>query len=367
MIIYWSMIAVNLFFGYISSKTHYKILVDKFYENRSRYILCLLPIIYIIFWVGMRSGFVDTYAYIKTYKQIPIGGLETIFDYAMSFNKDQGFYLIAALFKNFISIDYHWWLMFIAIISGICIFRVLYKYSDNFHFSIYLFITMGIFIWMMNGVRQFLVISILFGFSDWLIKEKKIQYILLILLMALIHNSCLLVIPICFFVNNKPWSKKMLFAIILMCFFVFFADKTTDIFISTIGTEYADTLNNSEGSSLMRTIVAFVPVIIAFVGKNNVEGRNNSFINLCINMSIFAAFFYLFASFTNGILVGRFPMYFYVYNLILIPWLLRYCFKKETRLFVYLICIACYLIYFCYQAYIAGNFYYISDLTGLIK
>lgn len=367
MIIYWSMFVINAFFGYISHKMHLNVIINNFKENRSRKFIALIPMLYIIFWTGMRSGFVDTFAYIQTFESIPTGGINSVMYYMKNVEKDQLFYFLSALFKNYISTNYHWWLLLIAAISGLCIYRILQKYSDNYHFSIFLFLSMAIFIWMMNGIRQFIAISVLFGFSDWLVANKKFNYMLLIIIMAFIHSSCIFLLPICFFVNEDPWNKKMLFIILVMILLVIFSEQSTSLFVSTIGSDYADTFNDSGGSSLIRTFVIAIPTILAFWKRKKIEIRDNPYINLCVNMSVFCTCFYLFASFTNGILVGRFPMYFNVYNLILLPWILRYCFNKEERLLIYVVCIVCYLAYFYYQAKIAGNYYYVSDFTGLIR
>ena len=50
---------------------------------------------------------------------------------------------------------------------------------------------------------NFLAVSILFAFSEWLIEGKKIQYIILVIIVTFIHSSAIILIPICLFVDSE--------------------------------------------------------------------------------------------------------------------------------------------------------------------
>ena len=87
-------------------------------------------------------------------------------------------------------INHYIWLTFLGAISLLLLFfKTLYKYSIDISLSLYLFVASCTFTWLLNGIRQFLVVCILFGFIDWLIDGKKIKYIALILVLSTIHNS----------------------------------------------------------------------------------------------------------------------------------------------------------------------------------
>ena len=57
--------------------------------------------------------------------------------------------------------------------------------------------------------------------------------------------------------------------------------------------------------------------------------------------------------------------YFNVYNLILLPWMIKNCFTKDSERLVKLACVICYCIYFYYQIVITWNLGYVSDILGL--
>ena len=86
----------------------------------------------------------------KTCQWNDLKGLEFFFD------DGWGFKVLMIFFKTFISENYHAWLMFIAIVSGTCVAYIFWRYSQNYYYTLFLFITLLGFTWMMNGIRQFL-------------------------------------------------------------------------------------------------------------------------------------------------------------------------------------------------------------------
>lgn len=358
MIIYWSMIVVIAICAMGNSMSRLK----------SKYWV-YFPMLYIIFWTGIRTQFVDTAAYIRTYASIPTNTLSQVFEYAKGYDKDQLFYFLSGVFKYILGDNYHYWLFAIALLCGLCIIYQIYKHSDSPFFALFLFMTMGIFTWLMNGIRQFIVVSILFALSDWLLdKRKRWGYILVILLLSFVHSSALITLPFVIIVMfAKPWDKKMILLIVVIAVAIAYAGPFLDILAETVGQDYAETLYASGGSSMLRTLVAAVPVGLSFAGRRIVQKEDDKYLNLCVNMSLVCTLLYFLSSFTNGILIGRMPMYFQVYNLILLPWLIKHCFEAKSRRILVIICIGCYLFYFIYQATIAGNYYYASDLTGFLE
>ena len=366
MIIYWSMIAVIALCAVGNHLTRPAIHANGRIAKRKFWVY--LPMLYVIFWTGIRTQFVDTAAYIRTYDDIPATSLHSIWEYTKSYDRDQLFYFASGVFKHVFGDNYHYWLFAIALLSGLCIVRQIYRHSDSPFFALFLFMAMSIFTWLMNGIRQFIVISILFALSDWLIdKKKRWGYLLAVLLLSLVHSSALYALPFIVIVMfSKPWDWKMILLTVAIAVAIANADQFVDVLTETVAQDYAETFDESAGSNMIRTIVAFVPVVIAFAGRQIIRAKKDKYLNLCVNMSLVCALLYALSSYTNGILVGRMPMYFQVYNLLLLPWLIKHCFAPRDRQALSIICIGCYLVYFTYQATIAGNYYYASDLTGFL-
>ena len=66
-------------------------------------------------------------------------------------------------------------------------------------------------------------------------------------------------------------------------------------------------------------------------------------------MSLVGAAFYWLSAFTNGISIGRIPIYFTLFNYILIPWEIKTFFHKDMQKIVFAIFIVVYFVFYCYQ------------------
>ena len=81
-------------------------------------------------------------------------------------------------------------------------------------------------------------------------------------------------------------------------------------------------------------------------------------------MSVVCAGIYFLGIFTSGILVGRLPIYFEIYNLILLPFLLKNCFTKLSSKIMFVFCTVGFLGFYWLQIQV---WYYVSDITGILS
>lgn len=367
MVVYWSMLALTAVLAVLEQRIgNCQIYLGKRYLCKGKSMIAIFWASYLVFWIGLRSGIADTNAYIQGFHEIPVGK-ENLIPFLRDTDKGVGFQFLAFTFKNYISTNYHGWLFFLAAVSLLPITKVFCEQSESFCFTAYLFIATTMFSWLFNGVRQFLAVAILFAFSEWLIENKTIRYLLLILLVASIHNTAIVMIPVCLLMRkNEPWTARTFIIIIVFVLIVYFADPLLELFIQTdIGSGYAEELEKGSGTSIIRIFVSLVPCVLAFVCRDNIK-TENVFIKVCVYMSVFSACFYVFSYFTSGVLMGRLPVYFEIYNMILLPRVLKNGFKKNASRFIEILCVVLYLIYFYYQMEVVWSLDYMSDFTGRI-
>lgn len=375
MIIYWSMIlwVPLIYFVYSMGHKEEVMLTD---YNIQQGIQKKIPLAYaivvfgyFIFWIGMRKYVADTSAYIGMFQSVP-SDFSTAWNQIDWEGKNPGFDIFNIIFKCFISQDFQWWLMTIAIISGVCIMVVLRKYSCDFFFSSFLFMTLLTYTWMMNGMRQFICVAVLFLCCGWIKDGKFIRFLIAVLLMSTFHMTALLMIPIYFVARSKPWDKKIglfIVGIILICIFAepFFSGVDSAL----ENTAYAGSTSQFEeddGVNPLRVLFFAIPPFIAFWKRKELECyyEKNKMLQICINMSLITAALYFVGVFTSGILIGRLPIYCEVYDLILIPYLLNVCFTKQERAIVKPIYIVVLILFFYL---LANGMGYHSDMTGYIS
>lgn len=370
--VYVFMLCWVVIFGIIAQVSAKTVCVgEDQYELRTNLFMAFVTFSVIIFFAGMRTEVADTAAYIKMFDEYPLlsQARDVIFDKSA---RDPGFRFLSILLKTFISNNYSVWLFIIAIISGICIMIPLYKNSGNFALSAFLFMVSCQFFWMFNGMRQFLVASIMFACTGLILKSKTLLYIIIVCILSTIHQSVLILIPMYFIAKGEPWSKRTIFFIMLVILAVVFADKFTGALTDVVeNTNYATSVNEfkevDDGTNIIRILVESIPIILAFLYRDNIKDKLTPVIKISINMSLIASGLYVISKIArSGILLGRLPVYFSLYNLILLPWLIKNIFEKRERDLIYYIMVICYLIFFYYQMnVVAGKAVYISQILNI--
>lgn len=315
----------------------------------------LFAMSYMVIVIGLRNGVGDTPAYIRMFQELPENIYPGILD---EFDKDKGFFLLSTLFKQLISTDFHPWLFCIAAISGVAVAAGLRRYSEDYLFSVLLFILSIQFVWMLNGIRQFIAVSIFFANTRLIVERKTWRFLFLALCLATIHVTALIMIPIYFICTSKPWSGKMILVCILILAVGLSIDRIAEVFSFALEDStyegYIDAMATSDGSNFLRFLVAAAPPAFALFCNRYVVAAKDPMVDLAVNMSVFSAICYYIATLSGGVLIGRVPIYFDLYNLILLPWLVHHCFERRSQKLVAAGLIALY-----------GLFYYFKMVQGL--
>ena len=370
--IYWFILAWVIVFGIMSQmRARYVCVGEGIYESRTNLFMAIMAFSIIIFFAGMRSYVADTSAYINIFNQYPLfsAAHDVIFD---SSAREPGFRVFSILIKTYISQDYQVWLFIIATISGICIMYPLYKYSSNFGVSAFLFMASCQFTWMFNGMRQFLVASILFACTPFILEKKPIPYIIIVLILSTFHKSSLIMIPAYFIVDSEPWSKRSMLFIACTILAMMFTSQFTGLLDTVVeNSDYATSIGefkgNDDGTSPIRILVESIPIVIAFIYRDRIKEKLTPIVKISINMSLISSGVYIISKIAkSGVLLGRLPIYFSLYNLLLLPWLINNTFEKNERRLINFFMIICYLGFFYYQMKIAWNgFGYVSSILKI--
>ena len=156
-----------------------------------------IPWLMLSLFAGMRSFRVGTDSgnYTKEFRS----GLD-IYNFRFSETIELGYqlleYSLLSITKNY------FWLFFItALIVTFCYLKTIKKYSTNYWFSVFLYITLGYYTFFFNGLRQGLAMAIFTIALPFLLNKKFIPYVLICFIGSLFHTSALFMIPFYFIVN----------------------------------------------------------------------------------------------------------------------------------------------------------------------
>lgn len=311
----------------------------------------LLAIPYVL-WAGGRKVFGDTEQYRATFLEMP-SRLGQIGSYMSSIKKGYAFKLFELLFKCLVSHSDIALFILIAAIQIICLVYVYRKYSTNYWLSFFFFVASTDYLtWMHNGIRQFVAASILFLCVPMIAKKRYFPAVIITLLVSQIHGTALIFLPFIFIINGRAWNLRTLLFIVAMIGAVLFANHLTGFLANALeDTAYEGDIEmlNSAGTSIFRVLFYSVPAFMCWFFRPYLDRANDSLINVCANLSIVTAGFYVFSFFTSGVLMGAIPIYFSLSNYILIPWLLKNVFDRDSAVFLETVFVLVYSAFFYYQ------------------
>lgn len=305
---------------------------------------------------GLRTNIGDTYVYKSIYETT-----DFTWEYILS-QKDMGFGLLQKMLKM-VSNDPQILLFTTAAITNILIILVFYKYSRMFELSTYVYITGGMFLVSMNGMRQLLAAAISFVAAKYLIERNPVKYFFIIGLASTIHISALVLLPMYFFVKYKAWSKANLvvlaFAVLIVLGYGVFSEF---LFSAIQNTQYGQYQSfNEGGASVIRVAVSAAPVFLAYLGKERLREifpESDYF----VNMSLIGIAIMLVS--TQNWIFARLAIYFDLYQLVLVGWVIK-IFEERAQRFVYFAMIICYFCYYYFENVITLNIYYNSNFINL--
>ncbi|MDN4526732.1 EpsG family protein [Fictibacillus fluitans] len=319
---------------------------------RPNKLLVFVAFLSLVLVSGLRSNIGDTYFYKHTYEIS-----DFTWDYILN-QKDIGFGILQKLLKMF-SNDPQVLIFTTALITNLLIIMVLYKYSRMIELSIFVYITGGLYLVSMNGMRQCLAAAIVFTATKYLLNGDWKKYMLIVLFASLFHESALVLIPIYFIARFKAWSKGTLFLLFLSVLVVAAFDQFSTLLFSAIqDTQYGHYQDFSEGgASTIRVAVNGAPLLVAFFGRERLRElfpKSDYIINMAI-----IGFVFMIVSSQNWIF-ARFSIYFTLYQMILISWLVL-LFRKKDQKFFYYVLLICYLAYYYFENVISLNIMYESN------
>ena len=342
-----------------------------------------LPLIFAAF----KTDFVDAGSYLEAFKKIPTE--LSLTKYLDTRSENQLFYAIEFIVKKHLHVDAVPFFAIVALVQSVLLISTFRKYSENFRMSVYVFTASALyFSWMCNGIRQFIAVTILFAMTKYVMNNKWYVYFPVVLLLSGltpffkmfgwgtppwllcgIHQSALIVLPIYFLVQGKALNIKVWILLIVLLFLATFGMLDSFLETSTQNTMYAEDLtyvSNSKGANPIRFLVSLVPIVLVFIKYNEiVTEKIPGIINISINMSLVSSTLYLASVFTSGVFVGRLPIYFELYSLILIPWIInRYneASKRWLTIGLYIL----YFLYYCYQLFVSWeNTIYTVEIFGI--
>ncbi|CAN7712890.1 EpsG family protein [Paenibacillus sp. LjRoot153] len=326
--------------------------------SRPNFLLALIVMVTMVLVSGLRKNIGDTYFYMFSYAQNDFSW-ESIKDM-----KDVGFNIFQLLLQK-ISHNPQLLILVVAAVTNVLIIFTLYKYARLFELSLYVYITSGMYIASMNGIRQLMAAAIAFAATKYLFNGDWKKYFLVILVAGQIHQSAYILIPLYFVARRKAWTWSTGALLILSIFVVLGFNQFSSVMFSVLENNQYGGYVNAEvgGTNIIRVAVSGVPILFAYLGRNKLREifPQSDYV---VNMSLLAFVFMLIS--TQNWIFARVSFYFLLYNPLLISWIIHLFHTRMQKLLYYLI-IVFYFIYFFYESAISLGIVYKSDFIHFFQ
>ncbi|EHU1307238.1 EpsG family protein [Acinetobacter baumannii] len=221
--------------------------LEKYALNRRSF---WVPLLLLSGLGGVRSNLVGTDSIVYTDPFVS----NIVFNFS-DFNSDIEFgYQALSFFILSFTKNYAFLFLVTSFFVVFCYLYILKKISKNYFYSVFLYITLGVYTFFFNGLRQGLAMAIFAIATPALINRKPVKYILITLIASLFHISALLMIPFYFIVGFKIRIELKVIAIFIFSFLV---SKFAIEFLSSSNDRYEHYTQVSENAGGYWTLLFY--------------------------------------------------------------------------------------------------------------
>lgn len=308
--------------------------------------LVIIPILLLTLLAGLRDRYVGTDTWNYTQPFNPNYDNSTL---VLDANVEYGYQIFVYLI-NYLTNDYYWYLIGIALISITLMVYAIRKYSIDYILSVYIYITFGFYTFLFNTVRQAIALAILFYGIKFFLEKKLIKYLVVVLIASLFHISAWIMIPFYFIVHFK--FKVEIKAILIFISSAILSSMVIQ-YMSASNQRYEQYTQESEhaGGYLLLFFYSFIAVFLYIFGKRlRVNNKNYSLLEqLYFCGLMFVIPIALLGTDPSG--PQRVLYNFSVYLILLIPMLLRDQFNKSIYIGLFYILAFIYFMMITYSLY----------------
>lgn len=192
--IYFLVLIVVVLFAFLSRKSKSKFL---------SVLLLGIAFVVMVLVAGLRDHHVgtDSMAYTYFFSRIRTFSIAMSYGYEL---EEYGFWILMWL-VHYVSDQYMFLFLAIAIIVIGCYHIAILKYSEFIEISYFVFLTMGFYLFFFNGARQGIACAFYALAVGKMLERSFFKYLIYVMIAFLFHKTALMMIPI-YFIVNRPNS-----------------------------------------------------------------------------------------------------------------------------------------------------------------
>lgn len=318
----------------------------------------VLLVVILSLFAGLRTGYNDTENYIRGYGLAP--ELADFLSDPKNLNPFANplFYLYQSALKA-LTDDPQMLIFTSAVFSQACFLRFLRRYSRDFVFSMFLYLTLGTYVFSLAAIKQILAMSVLTLAFPCMQEKKWGRYCGLVLTAMLLHTYAVIFLFLPLF-SVRPWGRfTWLFVLAVAGLMLNFGEIIAAFVVQAnrLGKNLADyEVFDSNRVNLFRLAVYGVPPMISLIFQKWVFYESDPMDHVLVHMSIISLAFMGMGTQFGANMFGRMATYFELGTCCCLPWMLRRIFDKRSSRLISSAAAVCFLGYFAYANCIAVDF-----------
>ena len=286
--------------------------------------------------VGLRFFALAFMFVIFAFRDVSVGADTST--YESLYNSQYGWHEVGYVYivnlANKLGITFRGFLMLVSAFSVVSVGHFIKKYSEDYMFSLLMFVTVGLFTMYMTGIRQVISISILLWSFDFIIKKKWYLFFPSVVLAALFHTSAWVFLPV-YFIRWFKFSRKKIVAICIIGLIVtlLFKDNLWGVIAPYVPKQYDDFQFNAKDYSTNILVVLVDIFILGFsllyYKKTEV---NRDYIDIMIMFQVIIIILQVFGY--SAMQIARLAYYFSGAKLVIIPASIGNISKRNDKLII---------------------------------
>ncbi|MCQ2429874.1 MAG: EpsG family protein [Clostridia bacterium] len=320
-------------------------------QKKKDFAVYLIMAVVMVMFAGLRVKYNDTSVYIYDYIYGTPSAGNFFIGMKWTLSESVGYRILNRIMKR-LAFNSQTFVMVYAIIDiGIPLWFIR-KYAEgkNFFLTMFLFVTMGVYLFNFAAIMQCTATALALVAVDKVIEKKWFWFAFFIVLATSFHTYAFIFVltPLLTF---QPWSQKTYYMLGGFLIIGLLLPNLMGLVVSVtdaLGESYDLNEFTQAGVNIFRFLVVAVPVVLSFMTRKQSIGSTTRTENLIINLCMLNAEIMFVALFGTANYFARLANYFLLFQAVALPILLRY-FDKRTRDLLLAGIYVCYTIYFIYS------------------
>ena len=315
-------------------------------------------VVILTLFAGLRTSYNDTWNYISAFRLAPTFSEWVADPENLNPFKNPLFYCFQSLLKS-VTNDPQWLIFLTSLITQCCFVGFFKRNSEHFVFSIFIYFTLGTFVFSLAALKQVMGMAIVTLSFPYLKRGKWVPYYLIVFIAMLVHTYAIAFAVLPLF-QARPWRLfTYLFIAITAVLMMNFEEAITAFMeqANDLGKTLADyEVFDDHSVNIFRLAVYAVPPVVSFLFQKMILRNSSRVEHILIHMSIISLAFMAMGTQAGANMFARMATYFELGTICILPKMLRKTFVERSYRLISTVACFCFIGFFVYANAISIDF-----------